>query len=148
MYDRREIGFVVFGAIGLIIGAVALFIAIGAKNDANDEQTAQAQAAQTLESQLSDKADKLKASLEADVAKTSSVEKAAAKAKKKGNKAQKAGNAAGKLAAENKQEIDKLRQSNDQLTKEVESLEAEQKQTTQKLLKLQLKVNQKKNRDG
>jgi chromosome segregation ATPase len=135
-----------FGGIGLIVGIVALVIAIGAKNDAGDDQTVQDQAAQSLEAQLTEKANKLEAKLAADTNQTSSVEQAAQKANKKGNKAQKTGAAAGKQAAANKAEIDRLKQSNEQLTKEVDQLKAEQKQTQQKLLNLQVKVNQKKNK--
>ena len=151
--DGREKLFAAFGALGVVIGVVALVIAIGAKNDANDEQSAADQAAKSLEAQLTDKADQLKSDLEADVAKTGTVEKKAkqaqkkgAKAEKAGKKAQKTGNAAAAQAESNTKDITALQDENAKLKKQVSDLESAQTQTQNQVDTLQLKLKDKANK--
>ena len=68
----------------MIVAIVALVIAIGAKNDASDNQTAADATAEQLKTELTDKADKLSAELAKDAEQTSSVGESAKKAQREG----------------------------------------------------------------
>ena len=151
--DGREKLFAAFGALGLVVGVVALVIAIGAKNDASDQQTATDQAAQSLEQQLTAKADKLKSELAADVSQTGTVEKKAkqaekkgAKAEKAGKKAQKTGDAAAAASQSNTKDITALQDENAKLKKQLSELESSQTQTQNQVDSLQLKLKAKANK--
>ena len=151
--SSREKLFGAFGVIGLIVGIVALVIAIGAKNDATSDQEAQNQAAQELEARLTDKADQLRQGLVGDIKQTAAAQSAAKKAGKKGaraekagKKAQRTGNAAAKQAAENKKTIAELETELERANGEIRGLKQAQQKTDQKIAVLQAKLKAKKNK--
>ena len=151
--SSREKLFAALAALGLIVGIVALVIAIGAKNDATSDQEAQDQAAQELEARLTDKADQLRQGLVGDIKQTAAVRtearkagKRGARAEKAGKKAQRTGAAAAKQAAENKKTIDKLERESEQLSRDVKQLQKQQQADNQTIQNLKLKVRLKKNK--
>ncbi|MET0824555.1 MAG: hypothetical protein ABWY79_09375 [Solirubrobacterales bacterium] len=79
----------------MIVAIVALVIAIGAKNAADDNEASSSETAQALEQQLTDKADKLSAELAKDVKQTSSVGQSAKKAEDRSDDRGPAGKAEG-----------------------------------------------------
>jgi hypothetical protein len=144
--DRREAAFAIFGVVGVIVGAVALYIAIGAKNDLDDQEAAQSQIAQAIQQRLTAKDEQLRSDLAEEGKRTgeagreaSKAERTGEQAERTGEKAQRTGDAATRQAAANKRQIERLEQELNEANAEIAALKKAQKKTTQTIVRLESK---------
>ncbi len=137
MEDRRSTLFAAVGAVGLVLGIVALVIAIGAKNDTQSESELSA----SVQQELDEKATSLKKELAAQASRTGSVAKQVNKALKRGEGAEKAASADRSETAKLKAELEKLTATTDRLTNDVAALQNDQTATKKQLEELTKTVN-------
>ncbi len=138
MYETKDWVFAGLGVIGIALGAVALVIAIGAKNDAVTE----AELSSSLKGELTDKASALKRELAKDVRQTSSAAGQARKGISKANKAQHTADQAASEADAVSKRVKKLEGETKALNTSVDDLEREQAALKKSIDKLRRQVNQ------
>ena len=127
--DTQEKVFAALGGIGLVIGIVALVIAIGAKNDTTSQSELSDEAQATLEA----KATELKGELESEAEKQA---KATGAAGNEARKAKKKAKSAGKSISALTTKVDDLTKKVDDLAARTKKLEDDEQAQSQEIATL------------